>query len=328
MMIKHSIKPAFKEKNIPVIFASSQEYVPYLSVALTSLKKNMNPDYNYDIIVLVTDMDSISQSLLVDNMKAKNISLRFINVSESLIKRGEYQQSNACTSDSPLTFGRLLIEGLLSFEYKKIIYLDSDLVINADVSPLLSIPMEDKWVAAVRDVVIIGLFENSPHNGGEVNKIAREQVTNELQVLGLTEDVLNYFNAGVLVMNLEAFREFYTSDNLLDLVKTRSWLYYDQSILNKVCLGHVYLLDHVWNYFVTSFFEQSLAMCTPEAICDAYKKARKNPKIIHYAGASAPCRPKSIEVGTDLPEYFWKYARASVWYEDLLADYIRLHKQE
>lgn len=71
MMIKHSIKPAFKEKNIPVIFASSQEYVPYLSVALTSLKKNMNPDYNYDIIVLVTDMDSISQSLLVDNMKAK-----------------------------------------------------------------------------------------------------------------------------------------------------------------------------------------------------------------------------------------------------------------
>ena len=43
-----------KKKLIPVFYASDENYMPYLGVALTSLKAHTNPDYTYKIHVLYT----------------------------------------------------------------------------------------------------------------------------------------------------------------------------------------------------------------------------------------------------------------------------------
>lgn len=99
------VKPAFKINNIPIVFASNQEYAPYLSVAFASVKANANPAYNYDIIVLITDMDAMHQNLLKDNMRAANVSLRFLNISEDLIRADEYEVSQVSGFLNPLTFG-------------------------------------------------------------------------------------------------------------------------------------------------------------------------------------------------------------------------------
>ena len=53
--INEELKPIFDNSNnntIPIVFASDENYVKYLSVAIISLTDNMSKDYNYDIVIL------------------------------------------------------------------------------------------------------------------------------------------------------------------------------------------------------------------------------------------------------------------------------------
>ena len=46
------IKPFKNINNIPVIFASDENYAPYLGITLKSATDKFSDDYNYDIIIL------------------------------------------------------------------------------------------------------------------------------------------------------------------------------------------------------------------------------------------------------------------------------------
>ena len=52
----------------------------------------------------------------------------------------------------------------------------------------------------------------------------------------------------------------------------------------------------------------------PFALYNEYLKARKNPKVAHYAGYQKPWHVPTC----DFAEYFWKYARQTVFYEEIL----------
>ncbi|MDY3982939.1 MAG: glycosyltransferase [Veillonellaceae bacterium] len=121
-------------------------------------------------------------------------------------------------------------------------------------------------------------------------------------------------------MNLKALRKDFSTQSLLDLARHDYWVYYDQDILNKVCLGRIKLLDVSWNCLIHSSFSINLIRCALRDVFLSYVEARKQPKIIHYTSGSAPCR----NLDRDLPEYFWKYARQSVWYEELVGRYVEL----
>lgn len=54
----------------------------------------------------------------------------------------------------------------------------------------------------------------------------------------------------------------------------------------------------------------------PAYLLDNYEKARKNPFIIHYAGAAKPWKnPKE-----DFAREFWKVARTTPYYEEIIYD--------
>ena len=75
------LKPAFNNNNIAIAFASDENYVKYLSVAIISLTDNMSKDYNYDIVILEDKIKDKSKLLLLEQVKDfKNVSLRFIDI--------------------------------------------------------------------------------------------------------------------------------------------------------------------------------------------------------------------------------------------------------
>ena len=52
----------------------------------------------------------------------------------------------------------------------------------------------------------------------------------------------------------------------------------------------------------------------PLSLYEEYTKARQNPKIVHFAGYQKPWNEESC----DYAEFFWEYARKSIYYEYLL----------
>ena len=134
-IVTDELKPAFNNNNIAIAFASDNNYVKYLSVAIISLTDNMSKDYNYDIVILEDKIKDKSKLLLLEQVKDfKNVSLRFIDINKYFDK---YKYIDFHTRDyiTRSTYNRLFIPEIFK-NHNKILYLDVDTLINDNLVEL------------------------------------------------------------------------------------------------------------------------------------------------------------------------------------------------
>lgn len=300
-----AVKPVFSENAIPVVLAANDKYVPYLTVTLQSVFDNVNPKYNYDIVVLNTDISNEHQTVLKRTYQRNNVSVRFYNVT-ALLKNRDLQEQIYVSHITVETYYRLLMQDIMQ-GYDKVLYIDSDLVVLDDVANLYNVDIGDNYVGAVVDIDFAGCYK-----GADPKR--KDYCSQTLKI----KDPYKYFNAGVLIMNLDAFRNAFTTKEIFDITESQKWLYQDQDVLNAICDGHVYFLDMEWNV-VMNWKEgvesrlKTLRMA-PHQLYQDYLMSRKNVKIAHFAGHQKPWNV----VDCDFAEYFWKYAKETSVYEQIL----------
>lgn len=298
-----SIVPVFSSNTVPIVLSANNKFVPYLSVTLQSLIQNASPDHNYDIIVLTSDISDDNKLLMKKSFVAPNVSLRFYNVKQDLSERKLYVHMHISVE----TYYRLLIQDIMK-DYNKVVYIDSDLVLLDDIAKLYETDIGNCYVAAVTDVDFAGCY-----NGFDPER--KPYCDNVLKM----ENAYHYFNAGVLLMNLDELRKNFTTNSIFDLVESNNWVYLDQDVLNVMCENHVYYLDMSWNVMMNWKDKTSCRMDTlraaPHDMYKAYLESRTKPKIVHYAGFQKPWN----KADCDYAVYFWQYARNLPIYEQLLA---------
>jgi len=183
---------------------------------------------------------------------------------------------------------RLVIPYVFS-EYSKIIYLDSDIVIEDDIANIFDIDLKENLLGAVMG------FCKEDENDFLYNHVTK--------TLGIERK--EFFNSGILVMNLDAFRKNKISEKCFSLLETRDDLYFlDQCALNICCNKKVVFLPRKWNY-------EWLYILTDRI---TENDMEENPSIIHYASMDKPWN----SVGHLFADRFWFYARQSPFYEDIL----------
>lgn len=288
-IIQESAKicPAFSKNDVAIVFAANDYFAPYMSVMIESIIEHQNSNRNYDIIILHRDIKQETQDLIRGMVcSLSNFEIRFLNVS-SFIDEDKFfiGGKDDFTVD---TYLRLLIPYVLSDEYKKVLYLDGDMVARTDVSVLYDEDITDYFLASTRDTFGLSVY---------LQMSSRKKYRDN--VLKLTNP-LDYFCAGVLLLNLKMFRDNYTMDELLDFAASRKWRQHDQDVLNVICNGgKAKILDESWQ--VLRPYKTELL---PQNIFESYKKAYLSPKIIHYGGIKKPWKEK-----TELNfEAFWDYA--------------------
>ncbi len=291
----HEAAPFFQENNIAVVFAADDPYTAVLSVAVQSVLAHANTGCNYDIVILSDGICFKNRRLLLsmtDGMD--NVSIRFLEVGY-LLDQYAFQFTN--TQLSRATFLRLLLPDVMR-DYDKIIYLDGDTIVTRDLEELFSTDMKDHIAAAVED----------PHIA--LIRMYRKNVQKHLQTdVGLKADE-KYFNAGVLLINLEALRKNYTVKDMIDMALERKWMWEDQDVLNKLFRKKVLWLPDRWNVlWVTNPYLQE-AMKTRVS----YFRALYDPYIIHYAGGCMPVK----RLNDMFADEFWKAAKKTPFYELLV----------
>lgn len=296
------LQPAFNENNIAISMASSDGYVPFLATLLESIKENSINSNNYDIIVISKDIKEHNKRIVVDMFNEyPNFSIRFVNISTYLTNR-KFHTSMHIT---PMTYMRLVMQDI-AVGFEKIVYMDCDVVVNDDVAKLYNTELGNNLIAAARDTVMAG-WCNVPYH---------EQIKYNKNVLKIKNN-FNYFNAGIIVINLSEFRKLYSVDELLDLAASKNWKWFDQDVLNIICEDRVKFLENEWNVMSHQhdFDYQLPEFFAPKSIYDNYINALEKPKAIHYAGRFIPCFVPNV----DLAVIFWKYARNTPYYEVILA---------
>ncbi len=104
------------------------------------------------------------------------------------------------------------------------------------------------------------------------------------------------------------------------------WRMLDQDVLNMVFQGKVKVLSQNWNVLMNWKYgghsRIDIVKNVPFSLWEAYQNARKQPYIIHYAGAWKPWNTPSC----DYAEEFWDCARKTPFYEKILCKTITNRK--
>lgn len=296
------IAPAFKKNNIAIALSANNFYVPYVATVISSILQNSSDKNNYDILLMHKDITSHEQTKLKSIIKDNdNFSLRFINISrfdekfKPLFLRGHFTIE---------TWFRLLMPEIMP-KYDKILYLDSDLVVNADIAELYDTNIEGYLLAACHDADTAGLY-----NGFEPAK--KEYMDNILK----NKNPYNYFQAGVILFNLAEFRKQLKTEEMLKFAASYEWELLDQDVLNYLAQDKVKFVDMAWNVMFDWRFMRinEIISRAPKYLSDEYARAHSAPKIIHYAGPDKPWN----DPGADYAELFWKYARETPYYEETI----------
>lgn len=130
---------------------------------------------------------------------------------------------------------RIWMEKVISADVKKIIYLDTDTIVNLDIAELWQVDLGDNVLAAVSEI----------ENGTDVKKLFNICADGFVKYE-------NYFNSGVLLINLKKFRDAKNImfDGLNFVSQHPNYRFLDQDTLNY-CFTHQRLkLPVRYNTFV------------------------------------------------------------------------------
>jgi lipopolysaccharide biosynthesis glycosyltransferase len=156
------------------------------------------------------------------------------------------------------TWYRLALCDVLSKDIHRVLYLDADTVVAENLSHLFNLDMDNKSIAAViDDYAVIG---RATRLGYEESK--------------------GYVCSGIILMNLDYWRQHGFSEKSLDWARTHpdELSYPDQDALNVVCQDSKIILP--LNYATNShFFQHELIYCDHLA---ELKACVEHPIIIHY----------------------------------------------
>ena len=271
-----------KKQTIPIVFATNDNYAPYLATSIQSIKENSSIDNFYDIYIFHTSLSEQYQMML-QSMSSKNVFIRTINVLPYISNLKQYSHSHYSVE----MYYRILIPEILT-NYNKVIYLDCDLVILDDISNLFNIDVSNYILATVHNELS--------------SEYMKKYIVNTLNL-----ELDQYFNSGVLLINTKKFVENNIKNLCFDFLNNSSRLMCpDQDILNVTCKNNILFLPTIWN-FQTGSSNYSL-----------FSKYMNTYKIIHYTTALKPWNTKKLE----LSEYFWKFAKNCPFYEIILNNYL------
>ena len=266
-------------KEIPIFFSVDNSYAPFLAAALRSAVEKSSPDRQYKAIVLHQELTADNQNRL-SRLATDNFGIEFIEMKSELEDITDRMSNRLRCDYFTLTiYFRIFIPTMFP-QYDKGIYIDSDVILNADIAELFDTDIGDNYIGACTDTSIQEIPEliNYMENAVGVNR-------------------KEYINSGVLLMNLKKLREVKLEQHFLRLLNKYHFdcVAPDQDYINAMCNGNIYYLSDAWDTMPN------------ENNVPAYE-----PKLIHYNLFSKPWCYDGIQFG----ELFWKYVSSTDYKED------------
>lgn len=248
-----NVKPAFPRNNVTIIFACDDNYAFYTGVAIFSLISNVSSDQNYDIWILDGGIAQHKREAVAKLADQKtNISIRFFDIKEyaSKYKTTLYDAHHKHLNYNIATYYRLFIPLIFGL-YSKVVYLDSDIVVNGDVAPLFNTDLKGQALGgAVEQYDFWFLVYH--------NKITKGKWR-------------NYYNAGVLVMDIKKCASLDLFNKCINYISSNKKLIFpDQDALNANVKATI--IDQGWNMFPSIMNRYSI----------------RDIKIVHYIGIKKP----------------------------------------
>ncbi|KAA8710303.1 glycosyltransferase family 8 protein [Helicobacter canis] len=215
-----------QDSALPIVLCADESYIKYASVVMISVLKHTKARVRF---YLVSDRVLPKATLT----KLSYIESTYPNASISHSCHALARFASLPTqgeNDSHITYLRLLLDSILPQSVSKCIYLDCDVLVRSDIAGLFSYDLHGALLGAVRDLAF-----------NDASSACRNH-------LGF------YFNAGVLLLDMEKWRESKAGERLFALLEARPQItqgFHDQNLLNECFCDEVCELPLGWNVIIT-----------------------------------------------------------------------------
>jgi len=243
---------------IKLIFGVDGAYSQHLAVTLVSLLEN-NPANRFDILVVTLNMAQEDRDrILALVARFGNVTLRFQPFDISA-----YSHFRIDGHISHASYLRIFLPEILPESEEKVLYLDCDIVVRRDIAALWRLELGDNVLGAARNLFFVRHDDLDMPPGAD------------------------YFNAGILLMNLKRWREVDGTARLIRFIEAHHdhlWAH-DQDALNAVFCGEIQELAPRWN------FQTSMLWSEPDGLGLSYPEFRRllaDPAIVHFTSPSKP----------------------------------------
>lgn len=250
---------------INIVMICDDNYALPTAIAITSIKENKSSDRQYKIHVIGLDISVYKKNkilLLNDNNFSVNIIERYLSNEQKMVIKSRERVTHAALYkfDIPIIFE----------EHDKVLYVDSDVVVLSDLIELYNIELGEKYAAVVKDVITI----NNTKHLERINFIH-----------------CDYFNSGVMLLNLKKMREELITDKLIDYRLNGENHFMDQDALNVVFDGNVLFISPYYN-LLNCFFEWNSLEDLSEFYETNFPTDKEdvydNAKILHFGDKKKP----------------------------------------
>lgn len=246
--------------NMDFVLAPDDNYARHAAAVVASILAH-NPDHHIRIWILDGGLSEENQKKLSVYRNFSNYEVSFLNINPDNFK--DFPESGYITR---ATWYRLKIGELIPETVQKCLYLDCDTIVNSSLAELFALDLTEKCAAVGIDCIFEKFLKNH-----------RNYFPSDYQ----------YFNAGVILFNLQEWRAQSIEKDIMDFVveNPRRLKLLDQTILNIFLRGKTVDFGIKYNF-----------QFTPKVLCETsysrrkleYRSAAPSPAIIHFVGEFKP----------------------------------------
>lgn len=248
-----------KTEQKSIVFVADNNYILQFLVTIQSLLDNNNENFTIFLITCGLSEENKQHLIKWENNNFTKINILQIDSSElDWLKCMEHTWSR-------FMFLKLYIPYLIPKDIKKIIYLDVDMIIVDNITNLFNITINDYALAAVEDTPDCiqhkrrcNIPENSP-----------------------------YINSGVMVLNLEMWRQAAENDLFWKFIKENSnkFTINDQDVINYIFQNKIKTIPLRFNVTNHCFgFKPNVLPYHKKQLKEVYR----HPAIIHFTNWNKP----------------------------------------
>lgn len=250
--------------NVPVVFITDDNYVLPTVVAIQSLINHYQGESVLDIYVIADRVGKKGthclKELSGEKVHVETLMIDGSNISKFDVK-GYYISSSAMLK---LSIARLLPD------YDEVLFLDGDILVQEDISPLCEIDLDGYYAAAVADMA-------------------------GMEALHFHKEIkhMRYFNSGVMLLNLKRFRdEDLEQKGFAVKEKHPEYPCMEQHVLNVLFHDEVKYLPPKWNLMTYNFIKFNLSLARTCAFYQvdyaSFADMEKDACIIHLTNEVKP----------------------------------------
>lgn len=241
-----------------ILVTLDSNYVGPLTVMLKSLMIT-NPENEFDLYVAHSSLTEEDFTRIKNSTDETRVKVHPVTVSAGILENAPVLKR--ITKE---TYYRLLMMDYLPENVDRVLYIDPDTVFLRDISPLYNIDFRGRTIAAASHVKYF--IE-------DMNRIRFRNPKDS-----------RYFNAGVMMVNLQKMRRTVTSQMIFDYVKkNKRWLFLaDQDVLNGIFGKDMIPIDEcIYN------LDEKTVIYNRRRV-KGIKWVEENAVIVHYNGKYKP----------------------------------------